>query len=184
MSGIFDEKNMMQALEKYLPEGETLAAGVHGIGIQTEIKQVFGKCAIVGGTLVPDENGTALEVKKCKYAKYDVYIGLTQRYLILAECEVYKHYYEFNDAPELKAPPEELGTAVPIQEIGTCFPLAEIQSCVIKNAWMGAVSCCITMNNGSFLKLMLPKRAGAGGGMPLHAQYREEIIARLRAGNA
>ena len=37
----------------------------------------------------------------------------------------------------------------------------------------------ITLKNGAFLKLLLPKRGGLGGGMPHHEEYREKIIARL-----
>ena len=47
MSGIFDEERMLESLKKYLPGGETLTAGIHGIGAETEIKQVFGKCRLV-----------------------------------------------------------------------------------------------------------------------------------------
>ena len=35
--GIFDEENMMKALKKYLPDGETLTEGIYCVGIQTEI---------------------------------------------------------------------------------------------------------------------------------------------------
>lgn len=185
MSGIFDEKNMMQSLGKYVPGGETLTAGVHGVGIETEIKQIFGKCELVEDKLIPKENGTAIEVSKCKYSKHDVYIGITQNYLILTECEVYKHFYEFDHDPDLKgAAVEEIDTCISITDIGTyCFPFKEIEKCVIKKAWMGAVNCAITMKGGSVLKIMLPKRGGLGGGMPHHAEYREAIIQRLSAFN-
>lgn len=181
MSGIFDEKNMIQSLEKYLPDGETLTAGVHGVGIETEIKQIFGKCELVEDKLIPKENGTAMEVRKCKYSKHDVYIGITQHFLILTECEVYKHLYEFDHDPDLEgAVVKEIDTSISITDIGTnCFPFTEIEKCVIKKAWMGAVNCSITMKGGSFFKIMLPKRGGLGGGMPHHGEYREAILERL-----
>lgn len=185
MSNIFDEKNMIMALEKYIPEGETLAAGIHGIGLNTEVRHIFGKCILVGEQLMPDKDADAYEISKCKYAKYDVYIGITEHYLILSECEVYKHYYEFNDSPDLRGRVvEEINTCIPLENIGTCFPLAEIQKCEIKKVWMGAVNCSITMKNGSFLKLQLPKRGGLGGGMPHHAEYRERILECLGGSNA
>lgn len=185
MSGIFDEKNMIQALEKYIPAGETLTAGIHGIGLKTEVKQIFGKCILAGEQLIPNENAGAYEISKCKYTKYDVYIGITEHCLILSECEVYKHYYEFNDSPDLEGRiVEEINTYIPLENIGTCFPLSEIQKCEIKNVWMGAVNCSITMRNGSFLKLQLPKRGGFGGGMPHHAEYRERILECLKGINA
>lgn len=46
---------------------------------------------------------------------------------------------------------------------------------------MGAVNCSITLKNGSFLKLQLPKLGGLGGGMPRHKEYREKIIECLEA---
>lgn len=182
MSSIFDENNMMQALKKNLPDGETLTAGIHGLGLETEIKQVFGKCTLVGEKLVPNENGIAIEVSKCKYSTHDVYIGISQNYFILSECEVYQHYYEFNDVPNRDGiSVEDLKDEIGIEELRSSFLFSEIQKCVIKKGWMGSVKCTLTMKGGSLLKLMLPKRGGLGGGMSHHAEYREAIIARLRA---
>ncbi|NCE64767.1 hypothetical protein D1159_09235 [Pseudoflavonifractor sp. 524-17] len=144
MAGIFDEGNMRQVLGRCLPEGETLCAGIHGI---------------------------TLQVNKKKTSYFDVYISVTEHYLIVAECEERKYLNEFYRVPDLRK--------TVAQDIGTCFPLEEIQSCVIKNAFMGAVNCSITLKDGSFLKLQLPKRGGLGGGMPHHTEYREKIIARL-----
>lgn len=177
--GILDEKNMIQALEKNIPDGETMTAGVHGVGIETEVKQVFGMCVYDGNKLIPHENGTVIEVTKSKFSKYDLYVCITQHYLILSECGKYKHYYEFNDRPDLEGTAvEAIKTCISIEEIGTCFPLAEIQDCEIKRVWMGAVHCTITMKNGTSLKFMLPKSGGPG--MSHHEQYREAILARLR----
>lgn len=180
--GILDENVMRQMLGKYLPEGETLMAGVYGLGTQEEIKQVFGKCIYDGERLIPDENGTALQVSKSKFAKFGVYIGITEHYLLLAECEKYKHLYEFNDVPNPdESAVQDLDTCISLEEIGTCFPLSEIQGCEIKNAWMGAVSCSITMKNGSLIKLTLQKSGGPA--MPHHAEYREKIMACLNTRN-
>lgn len=176
--GILDENHMRTAMEKYIPRGEALTAGIHAVGIQTEIKQVFGKCICDGDQLIPSEDGAALEVKKSKFSNYDVYVGITQHYLILAECGEYKHLYEFNDTPDVnKTAVSDLDVCIPLKEIGTCFPLAEIQSYTVKKAWMGSVNCTVAMKNGSLLKLMLPK--GGGPGMPRHAEYRDALIARL-----
>ena len=175
---VFDEKTMMQSLGKYIPDRETLIAGIHGVGLETKVKQVFGKCICIEDKIIPSEGGTTLEVIKSKYSTFDVYVGITQNHLILAECETYKHLYEFNDNPDLGgATVEEIDTCIPLEDIGTCFSFAEIESCVIKNAWMGAVKCTITMKNGSLLKLMLPKNGSLG--MSHHAEYREAIIRQL-----
>lgn len=178
--GILDDKKMKKAFEPSLPLGEVLRAGVHAIGIQTEMKQVFGKCELVGDNIVPNEDGTTLMVTKSKSANYDVYLGITQNHLLIAECETYKHLYEFNDLGKLDV--EGIDSCIPIQDIGTCFSLAEIEKCEIKKIWMGAVNCSITLKNGSFLKFMIPKSGGAG--MPRHAEYRDTILACLSANHA
>lgn len=102
---------------------------------------------------------------KEKYSKCDVYIGITEHYLIVTECEEYGHHYEFNPSPDLRGcVVEEVGTRMFIGDIGNCFPFADIRECQVKKGWMGSAICSVTMNNGSFLKLMLPKRVGLGGG--------------------
>ncbi len=177
--GILDEKNMMRALRKYLPYGETLSSGVHSIGLETEIKMVFGNCIYDGDmTLIPGESNAALKVIKGKKARFDVYVGVSQNYLILSECQKYKHYYEFD---EVHSPGDtkvmELREPTSLNDVGNCFPLTEIQSCETKKIWMGAIECTITMKNGGFLKLMIPKRGGVG--IPDHEKYREKLLARL-----
>lgn len=180
--GIYDEKKMMQALEKYLPDHETLTAGIYSVGVQTEIRQVFGKCRYDGEKLIPDENGTALQVTKGKCAKFEVYVGITQHYLILSECKQYQHFYKFDEVPGLpEGAAVEIDTCIPVQDIGNCFPLAEIQSCALKKTGKGDMACLVTMKNGSFIKLNLPKNGGAG--MPNHARYLESIVACLSAQN-
>lgn len=181
MSSIFNESNMLQSLGRYLPPGETLTAGIHGIGIETHIRQVL-KCIPDDDRLIPAPHAPILEINKSKHANYDVYIGITQNYLLLTECEKCQHLYEIKEVEVLD------GTEVPepehtitLDDIGTCFPLADIETCVIKKGWMGSVKCSLTMKNGSTLKLMFPKLGGVGGGMPHHGQYRDEMIARLGA---
>nr|WP_325258565.1 hypothetical protein [uncultured Oscillibacter sp.] len=144
MAGIFDEGNMLQVLEGCTPEGETISAGIHGV---------------------------TLQINQKKTSKFDVYIGVTSQYFLVAECEERKYLNQFYHIPDLRKTVAE--------DLGTCFPLSEIQDCEIKKAMLGAVSCSITLKNGAFLKLLLPKRGGLGGGMPHHEEFREKIIARL-----
>lgn len=177
--GILDENNMMRALRKYLPYGETLSSGVHSIGLETEIRMIFGNCAYDGDmTLIPDENGSALKVTKGKKARFEVYVGVSQNYLILSECQKYKHYYAFDEVSDPEdAAVTELKEYTSLNDIGNCFPLTDIKSFEMKKIWMGAVECTITMKNGGFLKLMIPKRGGVG--IPDHEKYRERLLARL-----
>lgn len=145
MAGIFDEANMRRVLGACVPEGETLLAGVHGI---------------------------TLQVNRKKTSYFDVYVGVTEHYLLVAECEERKYLTAaYPMLPDLRKTVAE--------DIGVCFPFGDIQSCEIKKAMMGAVNCAVTLRDGGFIKLQLPKRGGLGGGMPHHAEHREKIIARL-----
>ncbi len=144
MSDIFDEDKMREVLGKCIPEGETFLAGIHGI---------------------------TLQVNKKKTSRFDVYIGITEQYLLVAECterEFLNELYSIQDKRKTVA-----------EDVGTCFLLADIENCVIKKGILGAVNCSIAWKNGNFLKLQIPKFGGLGGGMPHHAEYREKIIARL-----
>lgn len=147
MAGIFDEANMNRVLGDCLPEGETLLAGIHGI---------------------------TLQVNQKKTSYFDVYIGITGRYLLVAECE--ERQYLTAAYPKIKDFRKTVA-----EDVGVCFPFEDIQHCEIKKAIMGAVNCSITFRNGDFLRLQLPKRGGLGGGMPHHGEYREKIIARLES---
>lgn len=184
-SGIFDETTMRQALEVYIPDGETLLAGIHAVSQETNITGVFGKCVCTENRLVPDENGGIVALNKKKYSTYDIYIGITQYSLVITECEKNSYFYQCDDeADPSEADIQEVVSDILLADIGTCFSLADIQNCKIKNGWMGSVKCFITMKNGSYFKLMFPKLGGLGGGMPHHTEYREAIIARLGGINA
>lgn len=93
MSGIFDEGKMMQVLGGCLPEGETLSAAVHGV---------------------------TLQVNKKKSSIFDVYIGVTERYLLVAECEERRYLNEVYRVPDLRKTVAD--------DISVCFPLAQIQA--------------------------------------------------------
>ena len=182
--GIFDETKMRQALEKYIPSGETLLAGIHAISKETNVTGVFGKCVRVVSGLIHDENGGIIALNKKKYSAYDIYLGITQYSLMIAECERNLYYYQFDDEPDVsEADIQEVASDILFVDIGTCFAMEDIQSCEIKKGWMGSVKCFITMKNGSYFKLMLPKLGGLGGGMPHHTEYRDAIIAQLGESN-
>lgn len=183
MSEIFDEGNMRRVLGQYIPAGESLTAGIHAVAQETCVRAVFGKCVRTENGLIPDADGGIVALEKKKYATYDIYLGITQSSLVMAECEQNSYYYQFEDGTDAGAADvREVDAEILFSDIGTCFPLADIQSCKIKKGWMGSVKCFITMKNGSCLKLLLPKLGGLGGGMPRHGEYREAIIARLDRG--
>ena len=183
MTEIFDETNMRQALGRYIPDGETLLAGIHAISKKTVIKVIFGNCACTEKGLVPYENKNVI-VRKEKHAVYDVYLGITQYSLVITECERNRYLYQFKEIPDLsEANIQKVTSEILFTDIGKCFLLADIENCEIKKGWMGSVKCFITMKNGSYFKLMLPKLGGMGGGMPHHTEYREAIITRLGESN-
>ena len=182
MSGIFDESNMRLTLAKYLPEGETLLAGVHAVGMGVRIIETLPNCVYAEGTgLFPTpESKNILHITKEKHSKFDLYLGISERHLLLAQCEPNKWYYEFRNLKALTELPSVEDVPLPsLEDIGTRVPFSFIQSCTVKKAWMGAVVCSVETETGSSLKLMLPKRGGLGNGMPHHAEYREAILERL-----
>ncbi len=184
MAGIFDEEKMRQALERYIPDGETLQAGIHGVSMDTCIQAVFSKCAYTEDRVLPDEEGDAISVSKKKRSPYDIYIGITQSFWVITECETTQYRYEFHAEPEgSKVDAPTITSEIMLSDLGTCYPLADIRSCEIKKGLMGSVNCVLTMKNGSYFKLMFPKRGGVGGGMPHYKEYREAIVARLSGGN-
>ena len=178
-TGILSEKAMQKALGKYLPEGETLLAGIHAISKETVIKAAFGNCARTENALVPDGGGGVI-VRKEKHASYEVYLGITENFLIITECEKNRYFYQFDDIPALSGENvRKVESELPLSDIGKCFPLADIRACKIKKGWLGIVKCLVTMRGGSRFNLLLPQLAGLGGGMPRHAEHRAAIIARL-----
>lgn len=183
-SDVFDETNMRHNLAKYIPEGETLLAGIHAMVYGSEVNCVFSRCVRMSDRLRPDKDGGTVALMKKKVNSRSIYIGITQNYLVMTDCGVTSYYYQFDDKPNVRETDlQEVTDDILLADIGRCFPLTDIQSSDIKNGWLGSMKCRITMKNGSYFKLMFPKLGGMGGGMPHHAQYREAIIARLKVSN-
>ncbi len=182
MAGIFDEANMRQVLEPYIPEGETLQAGIHGVSKETGIQAVFGKCAHTEDKVIPDEKGGTVTVSKKKRMPYDIYIGITQSFLVITACDTTQYHYEFQEGGEVDAP--AVTSEIMLSDLGMCYPLADVRNCEFKKGVMGSVNCSLTMKNGSYFKLMFPKLGGMGNGMPHHKEYREAIVARLSSASS
>lgn len=184
MSGIFDEKNMMYALGKYLPSGEKIIAGIHACASESQVNGIFTGCTLDDITLFPSQGGGEIKVRRSKYSGYDIYLGITSRCLVIAECEDNRHLYEFDvDIDPKIVAATKVREVFSLKDMGTCYPLEEIWHTEIRKGWMGSVKCNMEMKNGDYFKLMFPKRGGLGGGMPHHEQYRDEIIACLSKQN-
>lgn len=182
MADIFDESNMRHTLERYVPEGETLIAGIHAVAKEMERDLFFGNCELAEDRLLPaGESGQDILVIKKKYASCDIYMGITQTSFVFTECENERWYYEFVDAEgaiEAHEEGAELASEVLLSDIGKCVSLSNIRDFQMKNGMFGSKKCNITLTGGH-LKILIPKLGGVGGGMPHYSEYKEIIIKRL-----
>lgn len=170
--GTQDERKMRESLSRYLPQGETLIAGVCALGKKTEFIQVFGKCMLDDDKLIPSENGAAISVKKCKYAQYELYIGISQHHLLITDAEPCKHMYEFEELGNQDV--EGIDRTISLRDIGTCFELTQIERCETKKGLYGETACTITFKNKSLIQIMIPKSAGYA--MEHHEKYCQTLI--------
>lgn len=182
MSAYFDVDNMNNILGLFCPEGENVIAAIYGVGKSTDIIQYFSGCEQKGDSLVPADNDNILKVLKRKVCTYDLYIGCTERSLIISECDMSTtYYYEFDNITDpIFTGIKGLEKEIPYKSIGKTFPLESIQKFEIKNGWFGSVKCVLKLNNGTFFKFMLAKRAGIAGQMPDHMKNRDKIIELLK----
>ncbi|MDE7399209.1 MAG: hypothetical protein K2N06_06740 [Oscillospiraceae bacterium] len=193
MSQIFNEQNMIRSLSGSIPEGETFVAGICANAKETAIIRVYSNCVPVFDSnkhvdyiLPAIEDGKPLDgavtfkVTKKKYAEHSVYICITQNYLVLTECSENMHYYEFDI---VKSSPfaVDLTERLDVRDIKYVFPFDDIQDVTIKKGIFGSLKCNITIKDGSYFKLMFPKRNGLGGGMPYYDEYREKICDKLNS---
>ncbi len=177
---IFVEANMRLKLENYIPDGETMVAGIHAAVKESSVTCAYKDCVLTEDKLLPEANGKVVSVSKSKYSMYDLYISVTQHYFVVADCQQYRYLYEFDKKPvksmdEIKPVTEE----ILLKDVGKCFRFEEIQSCDVKKGMAGSLNCVIKMKNESYFKLVLPKTGGIGGGMPNHEKYRDMIVACL-----
>lgn len=182
MSGIFDENNMKDRLGNYIPEGETLLAGIHCVNKELHIFRYYQNSVPHEDRVfkLEDVEPKILQVSKSKYSTDDLYIGITQNYFIVTTCTDCKFFYEFDYVKEdVPLELENIEKFVYLKDIGHCFRLSDIVKCEFKNHLLGAVKCNLEFRDKSTFKLILPKKAGLGNGMPDHAECREKIIACL-----
>jgi len=181
MAGIFDDGNLRAVLERYLPQGETLTAGVHCVGLEVRLQERFCGAVVIDGTVAPleGEDVPPILFTKSKDTWFDAYLGLSEHHLLFAPCEDESWHYQVEKLDDPADDLTHIDCPIPFDAIGTCFSLTEVTGFEQKKSIMGSINCRITLRDGSCLKLMLPKRGGVGGGMPHHAQYRDAIITRL-----
>ncbi|MGN0641429.1 MAG: hypothetical protein ACI4JT_10830 [Oscillospiraceae bacterium] len=192
MSEIFDESNMQNRLGEYVPEGETLAAGIHVVNKELHIFRYYQNCVPEGDKLywLDDVEPKVLQATKSKFATDDLYIGITQNYFIVATCTpntkfLYKFDFVDNSEPhELESTEnfvnrDGIAPRIDLRDIGHIFKLSDITKCEFKKGMFGSVKCDLEFKDKSTFKLMFPKKAGLGNGMPHHEEFKEKIIAAL-----
>ncbi len=183
MSVCFDVDNMNTVMEAFCPDGENVIAAVYGVGRSTEIIQYFGGCERKVTVLVPADNNIILKVTKKKVCAYDLYIGITEKSLIISECDTSTttYYYSFDAITDpIFTGIKKLEKEIPYKSIGKAFPLNSIKKFEIKDGLFGSVKCVLTLDNGTFFKFMMAKRAGLGNLMPDHLTNRNKIIEVLQ----
>jgi len=178
MSSFFKPSYMNEIMGMFCPEGETVITAAYGVGKKTEIYQYFGGCMNVGDKLIPADTDNIIKVFKMKVCTYDLYIGYTEKSLIISECDMATtYYYDFDNITDpILTGVKRLEKEITHKSIGKVFPLESIQSFEVKKGWFGSLNCVLKLNNGTFFKFMLAKRAGVGGQMPDHMQNRDKLI--------
>jgi len=177
-----DEDSMKKAFSKYIDMGETLEAGVYATAIESCVIVLYRKCRYVSNKLIRDEKADLFDMEKRKYSKYEVYLGVTDKSLLVVECDKNKHYYGHLD--KIEVPLEnipELKEEIDESDVGVKFSLKEIAKVESKKAKKGNILCTITMKNGSYFKIMLPDNVGVKSDMPNHYEYRKKILSLLKA---
>lgn len=56
------------------------------------------------------------------------------------------------------------------------FPFSDIQYCTKKKGLLGAITCFLSLKNGTTIKILTAKRAGIGSKMYGHTQNRDEFL--------
>ncbi len=176
-----DENDMKKAFSKYLDSDENLEAGIYATAIESRIVVLYRKCRYEGDKLLRCDSDNIYDMEKRKYSKYEVYLGVTNKSLLVVECDKNKHYYGPLDKIEVPADSiPELKDDILLDDLGVKYSLGDIAKSESKKAKKGNISCTITMKDGSYFKLMLPDNAGAKANMPSHYEYRDKILSILK----
>lgn len=183
MAGIFDEENMKVRLGQYIPKGETLLAGIHCVNKELHVFRYYQNGVAHEDKVyqIDDVEPKVLKVAKSKFSTDDLYIGITQNHFVFVTCLEAKYMYEFDYVrDEISYELSDIDEYVNLRDIGHCFKLTDIEKCEFKKGMLGSVKCNLEFKDKSVFKLLLPKKAGMGKGMPNHTQYKEQIIACLK----
>lgn len=183
MSDYFNENLMNEKIKEYLPAGENIIAAVKAIGNSMEVRQLFSYVTSPDGeTLIRSEADPEFiyDVQRCKYATHDIYIGISENYIIFNECDLYKHAYFCNQATTKEFEPMEVTEEIKLRDFGHAQLMKNVGEAKIKKGLLGQYKCVLKFTNGSCFNFTIPKKAGVGGAMPKHAEYAEKIVNKLK----
>lgn len=183
MSIFFKPSYMNEIMGKFCPEGEKVINAVYGAGRETQIYQYFSGCVNAEDKLVPADTNNIIKVFKMKVCVYDLYIGYTEKSLIISECDMAtKYYYEFDDVTgSVCAGTKKLEHEITHKSIGKVFPLDSICEIQIKKGLFGSLNCILKLENGTYFKFLMAKKVGGlTGQMPEHMQNRDKILEVLK----
>jgi len=184
MPDFFNEDVMNSKLSVFIPEGEHLIAGVKAIGDTMEVRQVFSYVTVQDedtlcrSELQPD---FMYDMQRCKYASHDIYIGITENYIVFKECDLYKHAYFANEAKPGEFEPMEVIDTVKLRDFGHAQENKNVIFVKVKKGLFGQYKCQVKFSNGSNFQFTIPKKAGVGNGMLHHAENRDKIIEKLNS---
>lgn len=183
MSIFFKPSYMNEIMGRFCSEGETIITAAYGAGKETEIYQYFSGCTYAEDRLVPADNNNIIKVFKRKVCMYDLYIGYTEKSLIISECDMAtKYYYEFDDVTGSSfAGTTKLEKEISHKNIGKVFPLDSICELQVKKGLFGSLNCILKLENGTFFKFLMAKKVGGlTGQMPEHMHNRDKILEVLK----
>ncbi len=183
MSIFFKPSYMNEIMGKFCPEGEKVINAVYGAGRETQIYQYFSGCVNAEDKLVPADTNNIIKVFKMKVCVYDLYIGYTEKSLIISECDMAtKYYYEFDDVTgSVCVGTKKLEREITHKNIGKVFPLDSICDIQIKKGMFGSVNCVLKLVDDTYFKFLMPKKVGGlTGQMPEHMQNRDKLLEVLK----
>ncbi len=182
MVSVFDVDNMNTRLNMYVPEGEKLLVAVKAVGTEMIVRQCFSHAKPQRQEVLvrcDDPQCFVLDVSRVKYATHDIYIGITENYLLFSECEDYKHFWDFKPAVQGQFEPLEVTEDVSLLGFGHAQAFTDVTKFESKKGLLGMVKFKIQFKNGSSFSFFIPKKAGIGKGMPNHKENMEKIVERL-----
>lgn len=183
MSVFFTKEHMNKIMGMFCPEGENIITAAYAVGKETEINQYFGGCENVGDRLVPADKDNIIKVLKRKVCIYDMYIGYTEKSLIISECDMTtKYFYQIEDVTDPAfVGIKKLDKEISHKNIGKVLPLESIKELQIKKGWFGSLRCILKLENGTYFKFLMAKQVGGiTGKMPDHRENRDKLLEELK----